>query len=186
MLKLQTQQRVEVEKLKQAYCSVMVSESKRILQNPTRACIERLIPVIPHITEVITTLLETFIENECIVDLHARIAQFYEEQADYTQAEKLLKQGCQIAQERLKTRNPYAAAAFNNLAVFYCSQGRYEEAEPVYKKALSIYNSPDSFLNGSTRLSGLAVPGSSHFIKVSFASDIDKMIPFTVESGFEA
>jgi len=31
-------------------------------------------------------------------------------------------------------------------------------------------NSPDSFLNGSTRLSGLAVPGSSHFIKVSFAS----------------
>jgi len=49
-----------------------------------------------------------------------------------------------------------------------------------------LSNSPDSFLNGSTRLSGLAVPGSSHFIKVSFASDIDKMIPFTVESGFEA
>ncbi len=54
------------------------------------------------------------------------------------------------------------------------------------KTLVEFNNTPDSFLNGSTRLSGLAVPGSSHFIKVSFASDIDKMIPFTVESGFEA
>ena len=47
-------------------------------------------------------------------------------------------------------------------------------------------NSLDIFLNGSTRLAGLAVPGSSNFIKVSFASDFDNKIPSTVESGFEA
>jgi len=41
-------------------------------------------------------------------------------------------------------------------------------------------------LNGSTRLSGLAVSGSSYFIKLSFASDFDNKIPSTVESGFEA
>ena len=55
-----------------------------------------------------------------------------------------------------------------------------------YFLTVSISNSPDIFLNGSTRLSGLAVPGSSNFIKVSFASDVDKKIPSTVESGFEA
>ena len=41
-------------------------------------------------------------------------------------------------------------------------------------------------MNGSTRLSGLTVPGSSYFIKLSFASDFDNKIPSEVESGFEA
>ena len=56
----------------------------------------------------------------------------------------------------------------------------------IDRTQLYHYNSPDIFLNGSTRLSGLAVPGPSNFIKVSFASDFDNKIPSTVESGFEA
>ena len=47
-------------------------------------------------------------------------------------------------------------------------------------------NSPDNFLNGFTRLSGLTVPGSRYFFKVSSTPDLDNKILSTVESGFEA
>ena len=51
---------------------------------------------------------------------------------------------------------------------------------------VSSTNSPDNFLNGFTRLSGLTVPGSSYFSKVSSTPDFDNKILSTVESGFEA
>jgi len=41
-------------------------------------------------------------------------------------------------------------------------------------------------LNGFTRLSGLSVPGSSYFFKVSSTPDFDNKILSTAESGFEA
>jgi hypothetical protein len=47
-------------------------------------------------------------------------------------------------------------------------------------------NSPDSFLNGFIRLSGLRVPESSYFSKVSSTPDFDNKILSTVKSGFEA
>ena len=53
-------------------------------------------------------------------------------------------------------------------------------------KALILNNSPDNFLNGFTRLSGLTVPGSSYFFKVSSTPDFDNKILSTAESGFEA
>jgi len=40
-------------------------------------------------------------------------------------------------------------------------------------------NTPDSFLNGSVRLSELVVQGSSHFIKVSSAPNLEKKILLT-------
>jgi len=49
----------------------------------------------------------------------------------------------------------------------------------------TINNSPDSFLNELTRLSGLLLPESSYFIKVSSTPDFDNKILSTVESGFE-
>jgi hypothetical protein len=40
-------------------------------------------------------------------------------------------------------------------------------------------------LNGSTRLSGLAVSGLSYFFKVSSTPDFENKTPSTMESGFE-
>jgi len=42
-------------------------------------------------------------------------------------------------------------------------------------------NTPDIFLNGSTRLSEFMVQGSSYFFKVSSASDLEKKILSTAE-----
>jgi len=47
------------------------------------------------------------------------------------------------------------------------------------KKAWLQNNTPDSFLNGSVRLSELVVQGSSHFIKVSSAPNLEKKILLT-------
>jgi len=44
-----------------------------------------------------------------------------------------------------------------------------------------INNTPDIFLNGSTRLSEFMVQGSSYFFKVSSASDLKKKILSTAE-----
>jgi len=51
---------------------------------------------------------------------------------------------------------------------------------------LSFTNTPDNFLNGFTRLSGLTVPRSGYFFKVSSTPDFDNKILSTTESGFEA
>jgi len=46
-------------------------------------------------------------------------------------------------------------------------------------------NTPDIFLNGFKRLSGLMASGLSYFFKVSSTSDFEKKIKPTAESGFE-
>jgi len=51
--------------------------------------------------------------------------------------------------------------------------------------AAFLYNTPDIFLNGFKRLSGLMASGLSYFFKVSSTSDFEKKIKPTAESGFE-
>ncbi len=43
-----------------------------------------------------------------------------------------------MRQRRLGDDHPHVAASLNNLAMLYSSQGRYEEAEPLYTQALAI------------------------------------------------
>ncbi len=38
----------------------------------------------------------------------------------------------------LGKEHPYVATSLNNLAALYDSQGKYSEAEPLYKEALDI------------------------------------------------
>ena len=65
--------------------------------------------------------------------------------------------------------------------------GRSINTQYLFNLSVNTYiNSPDNFLNGFTRLSGLTVPGSRYFFKVSSTPDFDNKILSTVESGFEA
>ena len=43
-----------------------------------------------------------------------------------------------ISEKVLGEEHPYTADSYNNLAMVYYSQGRYKEAEELYKKALLI------------------------------------------------
>ena len=59
------------------------------------------------------------------------------QQADYAQAEKLLLAALQEA-EKFGEQDPRFAASLNNLAELYRAQGKYEQAEPLYQRAMAI------------------------------------------------
>lgn len=58
-------------------------------------------------------------------------------QGRYAEAEKALRAALNEA-ERFGPQDPRLAASFNNLAALYRAQGKYAEAEPLYKRALAI------------------------------------------------
>ncbi len=59
------------------------------------------------------------------------------QQADYAQAEKLLLAALKEA-EKFGEQDPRLAASLNNLAALYDTQGKYAQAEPLYRRALAI------------------------------------------------
>ncbi len=60
------------------------------------------------------------------------------QRGDYVDAEKLWSAALEEAEE-FGVEDPRFATSLNNLAVLYKAQGRYAEAEPLYQRALAIY-----------------------------------------------
>ena len=54
-------------------------------------------------------------------------------------AERLYKRSLAIREKALGLDHPAIAGSLNNLAVLYRSLGRYAEAEPLYQRALAIW-----------------------------------------------
>jgi tetratricopeptide (TPR) repeat protein len=50
----------------------------------------------------------------------------------------LYEEFARLIEDRVGTEHPYTAHNINNLAELYRAQGRFEEAEPLYQKALDI------------------------------------------------
>ncbi len=59
------------------------------------------------------------------------------QQADYAEAEKLFLAALKEA-EKFGNQDPRLATSLNNLAELYRAQGNYEQAEPLYRRALAI------------------------------------------------
>ncbi len=55
----------------------------------------------------------------------------------YTEAEKLLKLALAEA-EKFGSSDPRMATSLNNLAALYDTQGKYDQAEPLYRRSLAI------------------------------------------------
>jgi len=62
----------------------------------------------------------------------------YQEQGRFADAETPLNQALDIAERRLGANHPITATIVNNLALVFARMGRYEEAVPLYKRALAI------------------------------------------------
>jgi tetratricopeptide (TPR) repeat protein len=60
------------------------------------------------------------------------------QQGDYIEAERRWTSALREA-ETFGPGDPRIAASLTNLAVSYSDQGRYAEAEPLYKRSLAIY-----------------------------------------------
>ncbi len=59
------------------------------------------------------------------------------QQADYAEAEKQLEAALKVA-EAFGPDDVRLATSLNNLSLIYDAQGRYGEAEPLYKRSLAI------------------------------------------------
>ncbi len=59
------------------------------------------------------------------------------QQADYAEAEKLFLAALKEA-EKFGEQDPRFATSLNNLAELYLAQGKSEQAEPLYRRALAI------------------------------------------------
>ncbi len=60
------------------------------------------------------------------------------QRGDYAEAEKQWSAALKEA-EGFGPQDPRLATSLNNLAIIYNEQGRYAEAEPLYKRALAIW-----------------------------------------------
>jgi CHAT domain-containing protein len=66
------------------------------------------------------------------------LANVYESQGRYTEAESLLRQALEMNQRLLGEQHPIIATNLNQLANVYESQGRYTEAESLIRQALEL------------------------------------------------
>ena len=66
------------------------------------------------------------------------LANLYEAQGKYTEAEPLYQRALTIYEKALGPEHPNVATSLNNLAVLYEAQGKYTEAEPLYQRSLAI------------------------------------------------
>ncbi len=127
----------DTDDLKRAYCQVLVVEAQQIPLEPTREVVEKVLPVIPHLAEVATTL-HRWVEDENLFRPFVGLGSFYAGQGAYTQAQPWLEQCLAVCRERFEEEHPTVASCLNNLAYLYSSQGKYDQAEPLYKQALEM------------------------------------------------
>ena len=72
------------------------------------------------------------------LDAAFRQYQSLEKQAKYAEAIPYAQAFVELAKEEFGETHQIYAAGLNNLALLYSEQGRYEDAEPLLKRALAI------------------------------------------------
>jgi tetratricopeptide (TPR) repeat protein len=128
----------EIDELKRAYCQALVEESRQIPEVPTRELVEKVLPLIPHLTEVVTTL-HSWVEDENLALPFVVLGRFYAAQGAYAQVQPWYEQCLTVCRERLGEEHLDVAASLNNLAEQYRTQGCYGQAEPLFQRALAIW-----------------------------------------------
>jgi len=131
------EQLVEVEQLKGRFCQVMVVEAQKIPHTPTQQDIAQATPIIPHLAEA-ATVHKNWLQDEDLITPFVGLGGFYEGQGAYLTAVEWREKCCLEVKTRLGNEHPGVAININNLATLYDSQGRYEEAEPLYLQALDL------------------------------------------------
>jgi tetratricopeptide (TPR) repeat protein len=115
----------------------IIQEAQKIEYRSTVQQLEALRPALPHITEVAEVWIGD-IEDEEAIEPFTRLAYFHENLLDFAQAEIWYQKAISYDKQYFYSRYSSYANAINNLAVFYTSQGKYDEAEPIFLEALKI------------------------------------------------
>ncbi|NIQ03685.1 MAG: tetratricopeptide repeat protein [Nitrospinaceae bacterium] len=67
------------------------------------------------------------------------LAEVYQQQSKYAEAEPLLKRSLEIEEKNLGADHPNVAGHLTNLGTNYRRQKKFKEAEPLYRRALEIW-----------------------------------------------
>ncbi|HEY9764451.1 MAG TPA: tetratricopeptide repeat protein [Trichocoleus sp.] len=143
--------------LEQAWVATMAGVSQQIPQNLNDAMVTALTPIVPHIAQVAQYQTEQ-LSDENLVWPFIGLGRFYQAQNLHSLAEPWWQDCVKVTQQRLGESHPDVAFSLNNLALLYHQQGRAQEAEVLYNKALEqirlLFGKADSTL--MTGLNNLA------------------------------
>ena len=123
---------------RKALVQAIIQEAEKIEYRSTVQQLQALRPALPHITEVAEVWIGDIIYENNIITPSTCLAYFYENLVDYRQAEFWYQKARTTAQEHLPAQHPDTTVTLNGLALLYYSQGKYNEAEPLYLEALTI------------------------------------------------
>jgi tetratricopeptide (TPR) repeat protein len=110
---------------------------ERIPHTLTRAQVEALEPVMPHIRQVAEHGAGDLIEEDLLWACTG-LARVAEHQANFAEALLWCEQARAESEERLGPEHPCTATALNNLALLLKATNRLSEAEPLMRRALAI------------------------------------------------
>ena len=117
----------------------IIQEAEKIKYPSTVQQLEALRPALPHIREVTEVWIGDIIDEDDIITPSTHLARFYQNLVDFPPAGFWYKKVCTIMIQHLfPASHPAFALTLNNLEALYESQGKYNEAAPLFQEALTI------------------------------------------------
>lgn len=136
------------DKLRGSFCHAIVELAKTIPQLPNNEFIRTVTPFIPHIAEA-AKYLSTWLKDEDLIIPFIGLYKYYRGLGVSSQAEPWLKECLSLVKSRLGETHAHMPTILHYLGGLYSSQGRLNDAEEFYLKALDL---------------DLLLPGTSHVV----------------------
>ncbi|HLZ61583.1 MAG TPA: FxSxx-COOH system tetratricopeptide repeat protein [Ktedonosporobacter sp.] len=109
-----------------------------------------------HVLQVAQHVERLQIINEEAGRLFSETAIYLRDRSRYAEAESLLLHALEIFERQLGPEHPEVAMPLNILANLYLYQGKYEQVEPLCKRALQLLEQHPEYPNGDAPLHTLA------------------------------
>jgi tetratricopeptide (TPR) repeat protein len=99
------------------------------------------LPTLLVILLIATFSVPAFPQEARWKELNERVVTLYQ-QGMYSEAAQVAEEVLKVAENTFGPNHPQVATSLNNLALLYQAQGKYAEAEPLYKRALVMGEIP--------------------------------------------
>ncbi|MEM1169579.1 MAG: tetratricopeptide repeat protein [Cyanobacteria bacterium P01_H01_bin.35] len=135
-LQIKLREYSQADELKRGFVAAIVEVARKIPENITLEQVKEVEVDIPHVAEVAENLTEYFSDDHLITPF-VGLGRFYDAQGFYPKAQSWYEKCKEIAEKCLEGK-PAVASVYIYLAESYRFQGKYNDAEPLYKQAIEI------------------------------------------------
>jgi tetratricopeptide (TPR) repeat protein len=109
----------------------------KIFVNTIRPTVFCRVKIILMMMLIVLLVLPSCGQKESWEELNAKVAVLYQ-QGRYLEASNVAEEALKVAEETFGLKHINVALSLDNLAVLYQDQGKYAEAEPLFKRAMEI------------------------------------------------